>query len=591
MSVTAGGDLSGSYPNPAVVQINGATLPASATFVGTNSSRQLIGKTLGSGDITGALGFTPENAASAGQPNGFATLDGGGRISLAQIPPVVTGGMQFQGVWNTATNSPTLSSGSGHDGYFYEAGVAGTTTLDGITSWAVGDLAIFDGAHWQKVTAYGSYATILTYGSNVSIGQSSLAANSGSNNVAIGQYALQSQQRRALPTARRSVKGRLKLPRPTTTLPSVSTLCTQTPPATRIPPLANTPFSGNTTGYWNVGVGGFALSGNTSGTENTAVGFSAGPTSGTLSNTTAIGYNARPTASNQVAIGNSSVTSTVLQGTVTAPVFNSTTGFQVNGSGLASTHLSDSANLPRLNAANVFTGTGSTSFAGNVGFGTASPVASVDTMGDIKLTNNSGSKIYKLNNASPWAPLDIVFANAPNSNQPGIRLRTSNDGTLANLSDRLVINDSASTAYAYFVNVNLGLGTTSPAYLLSMESSGGGYYSSSDHTWHNGSSMRWKKNATEIHHALETISKLKPVEFDWDQEHGGSHSLGFIAEDLGTVLPYMVSWDKDHPGHADGINYANLTALLAKAVQEQQQLIDDLKETIQNLQQSVRHQQ
>ena len=65
----------------------------------------------------------------------------------------------------------------------------------------------------------------------------------------------------------------------------------------------------NTTGGYNTANGYNALRANTTGTYNTAIGYYADVSAGNLSNTTAIGYNAKATASNQVRIGNSSVTS------------------------------------------------------------------------------------------------------------------------------------------------------------------------------------------------------------------------------------------------------------------------------------------
>ncbi len=61
------------------------------------------------------------------------------------------GGSIYQGTWNASTNTPSLSSGVGTKGYYYIVNVAGSTNLDGITDWNIGDWAIFDGSSWQQV--------------------------------------------------------------------------------------------------------------------------------------------------------------------------------------------------------------------------------------------------------------------------------------------------------------------------------------------------------------------------------------------------------------------------------------------------------
>jgi hypothetical protein len=62
-----------------------------------------------------------------------------------------TGGLSYQGSWNASTNTPTLVSSTGVNGYYYIVSVAGSTNLDGVTDWQVGDWAIFNGATWQKI--------------------------------------------------------------------------------------------------------------------------------------------------------------------------------------------------------------------------------------------------------------------------------------------------------------------------------------------------------------------------------------------------------------------------------------------------------
>ena len=57
----------------------------------------------------------------------------------------------YAGTWNAATNTPTLVSGVGVKNTYYIVSTAGTTTLDGISTWGVGDWVIFNGTAWQRI--------------------------------------------------------------------------------------------------------------------------------------------------------------------------------------------------------------------------------------------------------------------------------------------------------------------------------------------------------------------------------------------------------------------------------------------------------
>jgi len=61
------------------------------------------------------------------------------------------GGLSYQGTWNASTNTPTLTSSVGINGYYYVVDVAGSTNLNGITDWKAGDWLIFNGSTWQKI--------------------------------------------------------------------------------------------------------------------------------------------------------------------------------------------------------------------------------------------------------------------------------------------------------------------------------------------------------------------------------------------------------------------------------------------------------
>jgi len=105
--------------------------------------------------------------------------------------------------------------------------------------------------------------------------------------------------------------------------------------------------------------------------------------------------------------------------------------------------------------------------------------------------------------------------------------------------------------------------------------------------WITYSSRRWKQNVTPIEGALDKVGRLQGVYYDWKGEQGGKRDIGFIAEDVGKVLPELVSWDADGE-NASGMDYARVNALLVEAIKEEradkdakiaglQKQIDELK--------------
>ena len=70
-----------------------------------------------------------------------------------------------RGYWNATTNFPPLKSGRGENGAAYQVVVAGSTEIDGISDWRVGDLVIFMNDTWTRLPGQN---TVATYGSQTS---------------------------------------------------------------------------------------------------------------------------------------------------------------------------------------------------------------------------------------------------------------------------------------------------------------------------------------------------------------------------------------------------------------------------------------
>jgi hypothetical protein len=100
---------------------------------------------------TQVSGLGTASTKDAGAALGVATLDASGKVPVSELPAAVLGALSYQGTWDASTNTPTLTSSVGTKGYYYVVSVAGSTNLNGITDWLVGDWAVYNGTAWQKV--------------------------------------------------------------------------------------------------------------------------------------------------------------------------------------------------------------------------------------------------------------------------------------------------------------------------------------------------------------------------------------------------------------------------------------------------------
>lgn len=99
--------------------------------------------------------------AEKGVSLGVATLDGGGKVPLTQLPSAI---MTYEGVWDASTNTPTLADGVGDAGMVYRVGVDGIQDLgSGPISFIVGDYAIYNGTTWEKSDTTDAVASVNGY--------------------------------------------------------------------------------------------------------------------------------------------------------------------------------------------------------------------------------------------------------------------------------------------------------------------------------------------------------------------------------------------------------------------------------------------
>jgi hypothetical protein len=118
-----------------------------------------------------------------------------------------------------------------------------------------------------------------------------------------------------------------------------------------------------------------------------------------------------------------------------------------------------------------------------------------------------------------------------------------------------------------------------------VSSSGGVKLTSGGTTWAPATSdRRAKENISPLENVLEKVLKLSPSRFDFKEEYGNKDQIGFIAQDVNEVLPeFHIPGETEEEMSTVKFSDTATTALLVKAIQEQQQLIEDLKSRIETL--------
>ncbi len=111
--------------------------------------------------------------------------------------------------------------------------------------------------------------------------------------------------------------------------------------------------------------------------------------------------------------------------------------------------------------------------------------------------------------------------------------------------------------------------------------------------WGTSSSRRWKNNIQNIEKPLHKIAALRGVSYDWDQAHGGGrHDIGFIAEEVGEILPELVTYEANGVD-AIALDYTKISALIVEAFntfrQQHDREIATLKDEIMRLKSLLQH--
>lgn len=460
--------------------------------------------------------------------------------------------------WQTGTNARNTAVGA-YSMYSNRTGTANT---------AVGVNALYSNNNGSGNSALGEEAlrNCLTCSANVGIGYRALFADtSGSGSTAIGYSAL-SNERTGGGTAHNTAIG------------------------------ANA-LTNNTTGVYNVGVGIFSLASNVAGYYNTSIGTQSDVLNNNQINSSAIGALARSDCSNCMVLGsvagiNGASTDVNVGIGTTFPVhakleINNSIGAAVAMFGANKFGVTIEADNPEVGFNYFYNGGQKTikaGYASVVGMNTVSGELYIGNFTGNQSVSDFGSISGYRQNITLFQSGEIRFAGTASFSH---FFYGSNEDTY--------IRGGKAVSYVYISDQNTGtvIGNGGPfiGYRLTVQGNeyvnGNICYSGSIGAC---SDIRYKTNITNVQNALNTIEQIHPIYYNWKQnEFPGMHftnerQLGVSAQEVERLIPEIVQTNSN--GYKS-VDYSRLSPVIIKAVQEQQQQIEDLKKENEELRQRL----
>lgn len=101
------------------------------------------------------------------------------------------------------------------------------------------------------------------------------------------------------------------------------------------------------------------------------------------------------------------------------------------------------------------------------------------------------------------------------------------------------------------------------------------------------SSLRYKSQVRAFYGGLNVINRLRPISFEWKQNH--VRDIGLAAEEVNQVEPLLTF--RNDKGEIEGVKYNQLSAVFINAFKEQQAQISHQQEQIERQQRQLREQQ